>query len=50
MKILQKLEEVAIFCGLVILGIVMCQVYPIDSKVLGLKFKVGKGAGKGVGT
>ena len=32
-----------------ILGIVMCQASPIGSKVLGLKFKVGKGAGKGVG-
>ena len=49
MKILHKLEEITIFWGLVILGIVMYQASPIDSKVLGLKFKVGKGAGKGVG-
>ena len=49
MKILQKLEEFATYSGLVILGIVMRQASPIDSKVLGLKFKVGKG-GQGVGT
>jgi hypothetical protein len=34
----------------VILGIVMFEASIIAGEVLGLKFKVGKGAGKGAGT